>query len=94
MLKEWKLIHHVLNSSNNYLYKVNLIKILILIARLPADHAEPRESIIKRIATCDRFDIEIWRCRREFGLIVIHLAHQLQPLSEEQKRLLSTTSST
>lgn len=74
----------------SYFYKVNLIKDPDIInhIRLPADHAEPRKSIIKRIASRDGFDIEIWRCGRKLGFVVIHLAHQLQSLSEKTEKII------
>lgn len=58
---------------------------------LPADHTEPRKSVVKWITSRDGFDIEIWRRRREFGLVVIHLAHQFQPLPGKQMKLTFTT---
>jgi len=54
---------------------------------LPADHTEPRKSIVKWIASRDRFDIEVRRRWREFRLIMIHLAHQLQSLPGKQTKL-------
>ena len=52
---------------------------------LPANHTEPWESVIKRIAASDVLNIIIWGSWRQFSFVVVHFTHQLQPLSIERE---------
>lgn len=47
----------------------------------PADHSEPGEAVVEGIASGQVLDVVVWGGGRQLCLIVVHLTHQLQPLT-------------